>query len=97
MQRVDHQILYSNGSGVYSNAAEEFFSRMRRAEIGHHHHIAGTYLSATQEAGFSDDARHIDKGTQVRNLVALALAAALRGFLRVLAAGYAASSARSLT
>lgn len=26
------------------NGAEEFFSRTRRAEIGHHHHIAGAYL-----------------------------------------------------
>ena len=31
-------------AGVYTNGAEEFFSRMRRAEIGHHHHIAGAYL-----------------------------------------------------
>jgi hypothetical protein len=30
--------------GAYTNWAEEFFSRMRRAEIGHHHHIAGQYL-----------------------------------------------------
>ena len=44
VSRIDHSKLYSDGSGVYTNGAEEFFSRMRRAEIGHHHHIAGTYL-----------------------------------------------------
>jgi len=41
---IDHGKLYSDGIGVHTNGAEEFFSRMRRAEIGHHHHIAGTYL-----------------------------------------------------
>lgn len=40
MARIDHSKLYSDRSGVYSNGAESFFSRMRRAEIGHHHHIA---------------------------------------------------------
>jgi hypothetical protein len=30
--------------GACTNWAEEFFSRMRRAEIGHHHHLAGAYL-----------------------------------------------------
>jgi transposase-like protein len=43
MQRIDHQAAYSD-RGVYSNGAESFFSRMRRAEIGHHHHVAGNYL-----------------------------------------------------
>jgi hypothetical protein len=41
---IDHSSLYSTGSGVYTNGAEEFFSRMRRAEIGHHHHITCQYL-----------------------------------------------------
>jgi hypothetical protein len=35
--------LYSL-DGACTNWAEEFFSRMRRAEQGHHHHIAGPYL-----------------------------------------------------
>lgn len=43
MQRIDHGQAYSD-RGVYTNGAEEFFSRMRRAEIGHYHHIAGPYL-----------------------------------------------------
>jgi hypothetical protein len=43
VSRIDHGKLYSDRSGVYTNGAEEFFSRMRRAEIGHHHHIAGKY------------------------------------------------------
>src|SRR6185437_14233213 len=43
VDRIDHSQSYSHG-GIYTNGAEEFFSRMRRAEIGHHHHIAGPYL-----------------------------------------------------
>jgi hypothetical protein len=30
--------------GACTNYAEEYFSRLRRAEIGIHHHIAGAYL-----------------------------------------------------
>ncbi len=40
MKRINHQEAYSL-AGACTNGAEEFFSRMRRAEIGHHHHIAG--------------------------------------------------------
>ena len=52
MKRIDHQEAYSL-DGACTNGAEEFFSRMRRAEIGHHHHIAGVYLSryAAEAAG----------------------------------------------
>ena len=49
---------------------------MRRAEIGHHHHIAGAYLVRyAQEAAFREDARRTDNGYQVRKVVGLALAA----------------------
>lgn len=61
MDRIDHSILCSNGAGVYANGAEEFFSRLRRAEIGHHHHIAGTYLVRyAQEAAWREDHRRVD-------------------------------------
>jgi ISXO2-like transposase domain len=40
MKRINHEEAYSLG-GACTNWAEEFFSRMRRAEQGHHHHIAG--------------------------------------------------------
>jgi ISXO2-like transposase domain len=43
MKRINHEEAYSF-DGACTNWAEEFFSRMRRAEIGHHHHIAGAYL-----------------------------------------------------
>jgi transposase-like protein len=43
MKRINHEEAYSL-DGACTNWAEEFFSRMRRAEIGHHHHMAGPYL-----------------------------------------------------
>jgi len=39
MRRINHKEAYS-ADGACTNMAEEFFSRLRRAEIGHHHHIA---------------------------------------------------------
>jgi hypothetical protein len=32
--------------GACTNDAESFFSRVRRAEIGIHHHLAGPYFAA---------------------------------------------------
>lgn len=76
VSRIDHSKLYSDRSGVYTNGAEEFFSRMRRAEIGHHHHIAGAYLVRyAQEAAWREDHRRIDNGRQVRVVSTLAMAA----------------------
>jgi hypothetical protein len=43
MKRINHQEAYSLNDAC-TNDAESFFARMRRAEIGHHHHIAGPYL-----------------------------------------------------
>ena len=44
VKRINHQLAYS-ADGACTNCAESFFSRMRRAEQGHHHYIAGTYLA----------------------------------------------------
>jgi transposase-like protein len=75
MQRIDHGAAYSTPGGVYTNGAEEFFSRMRRAEIGHHHHIAGAYLVRyAQEAAWREDNRRVDNRTQVRGVMTLAMA-----------------------
>ncbi len=43
VETFNHQLAYSDNSAC-ANGAESFFSRMRRAEAGHHHHIAGVYL-----------------------------------------------------
>jgi transposase-like protein len=73
MKRINHEEAYSL-DGACTNWAEEFFSRMRRAEIGHHHHVAGPYLLRfAQEASWREDNRRLSNGEQVSRLGALAL------------------------
>jgi transposase-like protein len=71
MKRIDHGYAYSDG-GACTNGAEEFFSRLRRAEIGHHHHLAGAYLGRyASEAAWRDDHRREANGAQFRAIIAL--------------------------
>jgi len=73
MKRINHEEAYSQ-DGACTNWAEEFFSRMRRAEIGHHHHIAGNYLLRyAQEASWREDNRRVPNGEQVQKLSGNAL------------------------
>ena len=73
MKRIDHSQAYSL-DGACTNIAEEYFSRLRRAEAGHHHHIAGAYLLRyAQEASWREDNRRISNGDQVQRLAGLAL------------------------
>jgi transposase-like protein len=74
MKRINHEEAYSL-DGACTNWAEEFFSRMRRAEIGHHHHIAGAYLLRyAQGASWREDNRRSSNGEQVNRVAGLALA-----------------------
>ena len=61
---------------------------MRRAEIGHHHHIAGqSLLRFAQESSWREDNRRLSNGEQVDRLAGLGIAGkAERGFQRLLAA-----------
>lgn len=73
MRRINHQEAYSDGEAC-TNWAEEYFSRLRRAEIGHHHHIAGAYLLRyAQEASWREDNRHVRNGEQVERVAHLAM------------------------
>jgi transposase-like protein len=73
MKRINHEEAYSL-DGACTNWAEEFFSRMRRAEIGHHHHIAGAYLLRyAQEASWREDHRRMSNGDQVHAVAGLAM------------------------
>jgi transposase-like protein len=73
MKRINHEEAYSL-DGACTNWAEEFFSRMRRAEIGHHHHIAGDYLLRyAQEASWREDNRRVSNGDQTYRVVGLAM------------------------
>ncbi len=86
MARINHEEAYSL-DGACTNWAE-YFSRLRRAEIGHHHHVAGAYLLRyAQEVSWREDNRRVSNGDQVNRIVALAMSAqAERGFHRLLAA-----------
>jgi hypothetical protein len=76
VERINHEQAYSLPGGVYTNGAEEFFSRLRRGEIGHHHHVAGPYLIRyAQESAWREDHRRVANGTQVRGVMGLAMAA----------------------
>ena len=73
MRRINHEEAYSL-NGACTNQAESFFSRMRRAEIGHHHHIAGPYLLRyAQEVCWREDNRRISTGEQVNAISTLAM------------------------
>jgi transposase-like protein len=75
MFRIDHQEAYSTDEACTNNA-ESFFSRMRRAEIGHHHHIAGPYLIRyAQEASWREDNRRLATGEQIGRVSTLAMKA----------------------
>jgi hypothetical protein len=74
LKRIDHSKAYSL-DGACTNWAEEYFSRLRRGEIGHHHHISGPYLIRyAQEAAFREDARRVANGEQVERVAGLAMA-----------------------
>jgi transposase-like protein len=62
MRRINHRRAYSK-DGACTNQAESYFSRLRRAEIGTHHHIAGPYLSAyADEMSWREDNRRKSTG-----------------------------------
>ena len=73
MKRINHSEAYSL-DGACTNWAESYFSRLRRAEQGHHHHIAGAYLLRyAQEASWREDNRRVSNGEQVRRVAGLAM------------------------
>ena len=62
--RVNHSVQFMD-KGVCTNQAESYFSRLRRMEIGTHHHIAGPYLNSyASEAAWREDHRRQSNGGQ---------------------------------
>jgi hypothetical protein len=71
VKRINHQEAYSL-DGACTNMAEEYFSRLRRAEIGIHHHIAGAHLLRyAQESSRRKNDRRIPIRDQVNWIAAL--------------------------
>ena len=68
-KRINHSVAFMD-EGVETNMAESYFSRLRRAEIGTHHHIAGPYLSAyANEMAWREDHRRMANGSQAALVV----------------------------
>ena len=73
-RRINHSVAYSTPESC-TNMAESFFSRIRRAEVGIHHHIAGRYLAAyASEMAWREDNRRISNGEQFLLATSSALA-----------------------
>ena len=71
---VGAQIAIVGEPEINTNSAESFFSRMRRGEVGHHHHVAGPYLIRfAQESAWREDHRRDSNGAQVDRVVALVM------------------------
>ena len=63
-RRINHSEAYSTQE-ANTNMAESFFSRLRRAEIGTHHKIAGPYLASyAAEMNWREDHRRVSNGDQ---------------------------------
>jgi transposase-like protein len=72
-RRINHSVAYSTPESN-TNMAESFFSRLRRAEIGTHHRIAGDYLHAyAAEMAWREDNRRTSNGEQFLLATASAL------------------------
>ena len=62
MRRINHSVAFSL-DGACTNQAESYFSRLRRAEMGQHHHISGKYLlSYALEMAWREDTRRQPNG-----------------------------------
>ncbi|MEX1306394.1 MAG: IS1595 family transposase [Rhodovibrionaceae bacterium] len=73
-RRVNHSVNFVDEDAC-TNQAESFFSRLRRAEVGTHHHISGKYLQAyANEMSWREDNRRVSNGEQYLMVVNAALA-----------------------
>lgn len=61
-RRINHSVAFMD-DGACTNQAESYFSRLRRAEMGQHHHISGRYLVAyAREMAWREDHRRRANG-----------------------------------
>lgn len=71
-KRINHSEAYS-ANGACTNQVESFFSRLRRAEIGIHHKIAGPYLASyAAEMDWREDHRRESNGEQYLKIASAA-------------------------
>jgi len=73
-KRINHSVAFKDEDAC-TNQAESFFSRLRRAEIGTHHHISGRYLHAyANEMAWREDHRRKPNGALYQLVAGAALA-----------------------
>ncbi len=71
--RINHSEAYS-WEGACTNQAESYFSRLRRAVAGQHHHVSHKYLHQyANEMAWREDHRRIDNGGLFRKALGSAL------------------------
>ena len=71
--RINHSEAYS-ANGACTNQAESYFSRLRRAVQGQHHHVSHKYLHQyANEAAWREDNRRTDNGGLFRMALGSAL------------------------
>lgn len=72
--RINHSVAFSD-EGVCTNQAESFFSRLRRSELGVHHHFSAQYLHQyANEMAWREDHRRKANGEQFNCVAKLAMA-----------------------
>lgn len=75
VKRINHSEAYSL-NGACTNQAESYFSRLRRAEAGIHHRIAGPYLNAyASEMAWRENNNRISNGEQFLAMVGATMGA----------------------
>lgn len=74
VKRINHSQAYCV-DGACTNLAESYFSRLRRAEWGQHHHISGTYLARyAGEMAWREDHRRRSNGEHFKLVTSRAAA-----------------------
>ena len=74
VKRINHSVAFSL-NGACTNQAESYFSRLRRAELGQHHHVSGKYLAAyAVEMAWREDNRRMPNGALHQAATGAALA-----------------------
>lgn len=72
--RINHSVVYS-ADGANTNAAESYFSRLRRMVGGQHHHVSGRYLHQyAAQAAWLEDHRRESNGELAARITGLAMA-----------------------
>ncbi|MET0183619.1 MAG: IS1595 family transposase, partial [Caulobacterales bacterium] len=74
MRRINHSVAFSD-DGACTNQAESFFSRIRRSELGVHHHFSPLYLHQyAGEMAWREDHRRTSNGDQFKAVAKAAAA-----------------------